>query len=415
MSNRIGSPSDLRRVHRSMVLRHMFSDAKESRTQLAEQTGLSAMAITRIIRELIGAGLVKEGGKRDRNGNPGRRRTDLRINPSGAYVVGLVISAFGHEIVVTDAIGNPVAKRKLILDDIRDPGKTIEAASEAITSLIGESGVQRDRVVGIGIAIAAFVDSETGTVVQSPYFGWREVDLGPKMARRTGFPVVVENNADATNLAEQFLGKARGGGDVFLVHTSAACGASYTHQGTLVRGANFSAGQIGHLPAGRSPLVCSCGATDCLNTHASGWSVLAKLGRIEARQFRVEDVETYARALSELVAEDPAQDSPEGRALFEAGRHLGYALRNISLVVDPETVVLAGKLPQSSANEAGCRAAWTESPMERPRRVPELIVGSVTPFQAAAFLALDSFLYSPRLDIDGLFASGSRFETEAAP
>ena len=63
---------DLRRVHRSLILRAIFSGTGHSRTELAEQTGLSTMAITRIIRELIDIGIFEEMGKRDRDGNPGK-------------------------------------------------------------------------------------------------------------------------------------------------------------------------------------------------------------------------------------------------------------------------------------------------------------------------------------------------------
>lgn len=406
----IGMPSDLRRVHRSLVLRNIFSSAGGSRTQLAEETALSAMAITRIIRELIDAELIEEIGKRDREGSPGRRRTGLQVKSSGAYVIGLVISAFGHEVAVLNAIGVPLAREKLIFDDIQGPDEAVEIASEAISSLIEDAQIDRNRVLGIGVAIAAFVRSATGTVVQAPYLGWKQFELGREITKRTGLPVIAENIADAINLAEQTIGTANGVGGVFLVHTSVACGASYIHEGSLIRGANFSAGQIGHLPAGKSLLVCSCGATDCLNTHASGWSVLANLERISSRTLRPENNKNYADALTELLAEDPEHKTLEGNVLFQAGRCLGRALRNVSLIVDPHAIVLAGKLPESSAYVAGCRAAWTELSAEQLRNVPALIVGTVMPIQAAGFLALDSFLYSPRLDMAALLAMGAQAE-----
>lgn len=365
------------------------------------------MAITRIIRELIGADLIEEVGKRDRKGSPGRRRTDLRIKLSGAYVVGLVISAFGHEVAVMDATGVPLVRRKLTFKDIQCADKAIEVTSEAVTSLISEAVIDRNRVLGIGIAIAGFVQSTTGTVVQAPYLGWQEVELGNEMSRRTGHPVNVENIADAINQAEQTTGTVRGIEDVFLIHCSVTCGGSLSHQRKLIRGANFSAGHIGHLPMGKSSLVCSCGAMDCLNVHASGWSVLASLGRIDSQSYKTKDNELYAGAMIELLAENPDRDTPEGEALFQAGWCLGRALRIVSLIMDPQAIVLAGKLAESSAYVGGCKAALSELSAEQPHKMPALMVGSVTALQAAGFLALDSFLYSPQLDIDGLFSGAT--------
>jgi len=399
---KIGSPSDLRRVHRSLILRAIFSGTGHSRTQLAGQSGLSTMAITRIIRELIDVGVIKEMGKRNRDGNPGRKQTELSIQANGAYVVALVISAFGHEIAVIDASGNTVIKQKLLLSYTETSESCLRSISESITSLIDDAKIQKDRVLGIGVSIAAFVESSTGTVIKAPYLGWEAVELGREITQCTGLPLIAENIADAINLAEQTTNNLDNSAGVFLVHTSVACGASYTHQGDLVRGANFSAGQIGHLPVSNSELTCSCGASDCLNTHSSGWSVLAKLGRTNSKTYNPKNNDTYANALNELIAENPSDESPEGRVLYHAGKQLGNILRNISLIVDPGTIVLAGKLPESPAYVAGCKDTWAELSANQLRRAPQLITGHVAPIQAAGLLALNSFLFSPALDITSL-------------
>lgn len=404
-NNKFGSPGDLRRVHRGLILRYIHSATYQSRTQLADQTGLSAMAVTRIIRELLEAGLVEEVGKRDREGNPGRRQTELRIRPAGSFVIGLVISAFGHEVALMNANGVPLARRKLFFGTGTNADQAIEVVSTTINTLVEEEKVDKSRVLGIGIAIAAFVESLTGTVVQAPYLGWPKVDLGRRIFEKTGFPVIAENIANAINLAEFPKNTPQTINDVFMVHVSVTVGASYMHQGNLVHGANYSAGQIGHLPIKESSLICSCGSNDCLNTQASGWSVLANLGLIDSTVFEPEKIEAYAGQLERLITEASAQGTAESDHLFKAGWHLGHALLNVSLVVDPELVLLAGKMPQSPAYLSGCRAAWTDPSLHRLGKTPELVAGTVAPLSAAGFLALDHFLYSTRLDIHSLSAT----------
>ncbi|MCP5368838.1 MAG: ROK family transcriptional regulator [Hyphomicrobiales bacterium] len=404
----------MRRVHRSLVLRNVFAVPRGSRTQLAEETGLSAMAITRIIRELIDAGLVEEVSKRNRNGSPGRRQVDLRICPSGAYVVGVVISAFGHEVALFDATGGLLDRRKMSFKSIRTANEAVEVASSTILSIIADAGVDAERVLGIGIAIAAFVKTATGTVTKAPYLGWQEVELGQRIRSRTGLPVTVENIADAMNVAEQAKGAAAGREDVFLAHQSVTCGASYTHHGQLVRGANFSAGQIGHLPVGESALVCSCGDNRCFNAHTSGWSVLANLGRIDSQRFETGEIESYARALTQLIGENPAPGTAAGDALYRAGYQFGRTMQNVALIIDPHAIVLAGKLSESPAYVSGCESAWRDAPAKLGYRPPELIIGRVPAIRAAGILALDSFLYSPQLDIEGLTDGAATGGREAA-
>ena len=402
MTRRPGVPSDLRRVHRSLVLRSVFAAPRGTRTQLAEETGLSAMAITRIVRELISADLIEEVGKRKRKGNPGRRQTDLRINASGAYVIGVVISAFGHEVALFDATGRLQSRRKMSFESVRTAEEAVEVTSLAILSLIKKAHIDAGRVLGIGIAIAAFVKTATGTVTKAPYLGWQQVELGQRIRERTNLPVTVENIADAMNMAEQAKGAAIALDDVFLAHQSVTCGASYAHQGQLIRGANFSAGQIGHLPVGESSLVCSCGDTKCFNSHASGWSVLARLGRINSRRFETGKIESYAKALIRLVEENPKRGTPEGDALYDAGYQLGRTMQDVALIIDPQAIVLAGKMTEASAYVEGCESAWRDAPAKHGYKPPKFIVGKVPAICAAGYLALDSFLYSPHLDIDGL-------------
>lgn len=397
-------PSDLRRVHRSLVLRNIFSAPHGARAQLARETGLSAMAITRIIRELIDAGLIEEVGKSNRKGNRGRRQTNLRIRPSGAFVIGVVISAFGHEVALFDATGKLLVRRELSFESIQSAEEAIGVASSSILSIIQEENFDASRVLGIGIAIAAFVKTTTGTVTSAPYLGWQEVELGHRMRDGTDLPVVVENIANAMNMAEQAKGAAAGVQEVFLAHQSVTCGASYSHEGRLVRGANFSAGQIGHLPVGESSLVCSCGNTRCFNTHASGWSVLARLERIDSRRFEAGKIESYARALARLVRDDPKRGTPEGDALFDAGYQWGRTMQDVALIVDPQAIVLAGKLSEATAYVEGCESAWRDKPAKHGYAPPKLIIGRIPAIQAAGYLALDSFLYSPQLDIDGLMS-----------
>ena len=90
--------SGLRRYHRHLVLTGIDAQPGISRVELADQTGLSGMAINRIVRELIESEFVEETGKLDRDGVPGRPQTGLQVAADGAHVLGLVISAFGHLI-----------------------------------------------------------------------------------------------------------------------------------------------------------------------------------------------------------------------------------------------------------------------------------------------------------------------------
>jgi predicted NBD/HSP70 family sugar kinase len=106
--------------------------------------------------------------------------------------------------------------------------------------------------------------------------------------------------------------------------------------------------------------------------------------------------------LAELVDEDPGRNTAEGEVLFQAGRHLGETLQQVALIVDPQAIVVAGKLSKASAYVAGCQSVWADRGATPQFTPPKLIVGQVAAIRAAGFLALDGFVYSPQLAIDGL-------------
>ncbi|MDH3580897.1 MAG: MarR family transcriptional regulator, partial [Hyphomicrobiales bacterium] len=87
-----GSTSGLRRRNRDIVLRTIAAQAPVSRTQISRQTGLTGAAVSRITRELIEAGLVKEGDSIPTKGQVGRRNIRLELGDEGAFVLGIALT-----------------------------------------------------------------------------------------------------------------------------------------------------------------------------------------------------------------------------------------------------------------------------------------------------------------------------------
>jgi predicted NBD/HSP70 family sugar kinase len=390
--------SNLRQLHRSIILNTILNAEGISRVMLAERTGLSQMALTRIARELIDTGLIDEVGKHDRRSSPGRRQTGLRICPNGGYVVGLVISGYGHEIVLANALGDIISHQKLVIEDLSDPKSVIKTAAEFILKLIAESGCDRSRVLGIGVAISAIVAGDKRTVSGALNFGWERFNLGLFLEKETGLPVIVEKVADAVSFAENRVLKCVDKSILFLVHAATMLGASIIQDGAVLRNAESSAGQIGHmLVDNSSSSFCFCGRRNCLNTTASGWSVLVRLGITESNHLTTENIEASAQAITNLVAANHSMDTPEGQALFAAGQCLAGALQNICLVIAPNTFLLAGALSQSSIFTAGFQSIWEPFSDAYCDIVPPFKVGTVSASSAAATIALDTFLFSPAL------------------
>src|SRR5262249_14837748 len=124
--------SDIRNRNRGLVLKQIQSGAARSRTELAKSLGLSLMAITRIVRELLEVQLLEEGERTARPNSPGRRRTDLALNPAGAYVVGVSLSAYSQCVTLVNTLGDVVEHVTVKLTALNDATRSMSECGDAI-------------------------------------------------------------------------------------------------------------------------------------------------------------------------------------------------------------------------------------------------------------------------------------------
>src|SRR6185437_6065009 len=109
----------LRATNRSRVLTALLDAEAGMRTELAEHLGLSAMAVTRIVRELADAGLVHEAEPKPRP-EPGRRPAELAIDPAGAYLLGFELHAYQCSVALVDLAGSLVRRELVVLSKPAD-------------------------------------------------------------------------------------------------------------------------------------------------------------------------------------------------------------------------------------------------------------------------------------------------------
>ena len=358
------------------------------------------MGVTRIVSELVDQELILEAGKVTARDGPGRQGRRLEINPDGAFVFGVSISSFVNELTCVDARGEVRFRIKLQFEEITDPLSVIDAISDAIELTLHENiNIPRSRVLGIGAAVAGVVDNSQGVVRLASYLGWSEVSFGELLKEKTGFPVVVENLANTLNLAERRFGSAHEQKDILLVSGGTTCGASLIHNDMLVRGATSQPGQIGHVSVEPGNLTCSCGRTDCLNTIASGWSILVNSGGISQHEFDSTQTNRYAEALEQLLLAPKSMHV--SNLLGIAGSQLARAAGDACLYFNPALVLVVGALCKSKEFVEAFELEWQQSRLGAIAvDLPSLIFRGTPPVGASAYLALDAFLFHAEIDLD---------------
>lgn len=411
------SPRELRRRNRSAVLREVLRRDNVSRTDLAALTGLTNTAITRITRELIDLGLLCETQKQERDGQPGRRRTVLEVNPKGAYVIGVGIHASDHSVSLANLRGDLIHREIVPVELLEDAEMTLSHIGKICARFVSDATAEGNHVLGIGVACAGVVDTQTGTIIEIPQFGWRNVAVSDCLGAWLDIPVFVDNVNNTLNLAEWRFGVAKGAQNVLMIRASTFVGGSVVSGGYLATGHSSRAAQLGHMSVNIDGARCVCGRRGCINTVASGISILAKVKRIPVENFRSEDVD---KILADLAALTNASDNGDVAAqglLFDAGRELGRAVAAVSSILDPELILLGGPIGRNDSYADGVRAGLADNPSERLPDLASVEISRMSIPQATVFTALDYLAFSPRLDVEALqstSASRKRYNDEFA-
>jgi predicted NBD/HSP70 family sugar kinase len=331
-----GSSLGLRQLNRLRVIETLYRHPETTRFELAHRTGLSRATIAKLLEELREVGVLEERDPRDdRPRSTGRPPIPLSLVPDAAFAVGLDVGHQHVRVAVCDLSGNPVADEWSHADVDNARAETLELAEELVRRALRRAAVAEDRLLGVGMGLAAPINSATGEVEAGAILpGWDGARPAEEMAARLGLPVQLDNDANVGALGEKVFGAARGVDDLIYVRLSAGIGAGLVVGGQPYRGHRGLAGEIGHVAVDPAGHICRCGNRGCLETVARPVAVAALLERTIGRRV---DVDT----LLDLVR---SGDRGARRAIADAGEAIGRALSTFVNALDPELVLVGGEL-----------------------------------------------------------------------
>lgn len=335
----------MRAQHRGLLLRLIWRERLISRADLARRTGLSRSSISAIVSDLLETGLVRESGAGDSRG--GRRPILLGFEDQAFSIVGVDLGATHISVAVTDLRAQVKAWRSEPCPVREDPELALRRMCELIDGALAEAGVDKQQLVGIGVAVPSPVQPSAPTQL-SPVFVPRWKDHSPveHLESVYGVPAAMDNDANLGALAEQWWGAARDGRDLAYIKVATGVGAGLIIQGDIYRGNAGSAGEIGHIPIDPSAGRCMCGLDGCLNLLMGTEALIQR-----AHQLRADLSPTILprRALTvSRIVEAACEGDRLARAVVEeAGHHLAIGVAALLNMLNPATVVFGGSLTRA--------------------------------------------------------------------
>ncbi|QHC29365.1 ROK family protein [Streptomyces sp. HF10] len=312
-----------------------------TRGALQQATGLSRATVGQRLDRLFRAGWLREGA-----GGPvesplgGRPSITLEFDGDHAVVLAADLDTRHARAAVLSLTGEILAEHSGTLVIEEGPDLVLAELGRWFGELLEKAGQRPGEVCGIGLAVPGPVDSATGRVVQPPMMpGWDGYDVTGRLSRalteHTGappVPVLVDNDANLMAYGEQRAGHPDCAAFV-LVKVSTGIGAGVVVDGSIYRGIDGGAGDIGHIRVGADAL-CRCGSYGCLAAVASGGAVARRLASSGVPAASGSDVRDLLAA-----------GHPEAAALArEAGRRVGDVLATVVTLLNPGVLMIAGDL-----------------------------------------------------------------------
>jgi predicted NBD/HSP70 family sugar kinase len=336
-----GSLSSLREFNRLRVLEVVRERAPVSRAEIARQTGLAGSTVSSLVGELQQTGLLTERGAEGMSSTQrraavrhGRPPVLLSLDPSAGNALGIQFDHSCVRVAVADLSLSILAEAEREIDVDHDASTGLDVAAALATEVLDRAGLDRASVLAAGVGLAGPIDQSSGGVGSSILPGWVGLDLGAELEQRLGLPVHVDNDANLGAVAEYVLGAGQGARDIAYVMLSSGIGAGLILGGSIYRGAQGTAGEIGHVLVDENGPMCRCGNRGCLETLVGAEALAELLRRSHGPDLTVERLIALARS------GDPGAE----RVLADAGRTVGAALAVLCNQFNPERIIVGGHL-----------------------------------------------------------------------
>ncbi|AXS42212.1 ROK family transcriptional regulator [Breoghania sp. L-A4] len=233
-----GDTTGLRAYNERLIMSALRRAGALSKAEIARETGLSGQAASVIVSRLVDDGLAVKLDKV--RGQVGQPSTPIAPNSQGAFSLGVKIGRRSIEAILVNLHGDVVDTRGERYA-APFPAHTIATAIAQTSELLSQlDAAARRRVVGIGIAMPGELQEWASELDLAPgaLDGWRDADVADALAKATGLPTSLHNDATAACAAEMIAGDAITSRSALYIYLGTFIGGGVVLDGKLYRGSS---------------------------------------------------------------------------------------------------------------------------------------------------------------------------------
>ncbi|EKO5173006.1 ROK family protein [Vibrio vulnificus] len=337
----IGNVDLVKQLNSAAVYRLIDQQGPISRIQVADVSQLAPASVTKITRQLLERGLIKEVAQQASTG--GRRAISLTTEVKPFHSVAVRLGRDYVQFCLYDLGGTALAQDQ---HDFRYTNQSDlqQGLTALLKDFISRSQDKIDQLIAIGITLPGLVNPTTGVVEYMPNTDIDKLALGEIIREKFGIECFVGNDVRGMALAEHYFGASQDCQDSILVSVHRGTGAGIIVNGQVFLGFNRNVGEIGHIQIDPLGEQCQCGNFGCLETVAANPAIIQRVKKLIAQGY-----ESSLAKLDHITIQDVCNHALEGdelaqQSLVRVGNQLGKAIAITINLFNPQKIVIAGDI-----------------------------------------------------------------------
>ncbi|HXB06937.1 MAG TPA: ROK family protein [Puia sp.] len=327
----------------SGIFKELYYNGSMSCLDLSKRIKKSLPNTSLQLTEMVAKAAVVENGYAPSTG--GRKPLMYSLAGDFMFTLAVAVDQFVVRIVLMDMQRQIVSPVHEAVINFYEDTQYVKDLADEIENYVSASGVNKNQIAGIGIAMPGFIDPDNGI----NYSINGSAAIVSVVSERVGIKVYIDNDSSVIGLAEQKFGAAGRTKNVMVINIGWGVGLGMILDGQMFRGANGFAGEFSHIPMFSNNKLCSCGKHGCLETESSLSVIVEKakdrlrkgdLSSLTIKEMENENIERSFR----LVKDAALKGDKLAIELFsEAGYNIGRGVAILVHLLNPELIVLSGR------------------------------------------------------------------------
>lgn len=337
----IGNVDLVKQLNSAAVYRLIDQQGPISRIQVADVSQLAPASVTKITRQLLERGLIKEVAQQASTG--GRRAISLTTEVEPFHSVAVRLGRDYIQFSLYNLGGKELVSeyQEFFYTTQED---LVDGLTSHLKSFIQSNQTVINQLIAIGVALPGLVNPETGVVEYMPNISIDNLALAELIENTFYVQCFVGNDVRGMALAEHYFGASKDCQDSILVSVHRGTGAGIIVNGQVFLGFNRNVGEIGHIQIDPLGEQCQCGNFGCLETVAANPAIVDRVNKLIKQGYESSLTELETITIQDVCDHANMGDELSKQSLVRVGNQLGKAIAITINLFNPQKIVIAGDI-----------------------------------------------------------------------